>query len=194
MTTLDVERKLLPLHDSNGLTWYQFEHLVSCLQEDLRYAEMRFHHCVQEIRRRNEVLYCTRDTLKVLKDLTDKYADGVTKLNAYGGIIRERLVQVENVLTKLEQLDYTPSKCINKERQQMCEKMVEFNEEFLKDVKSMNEVKLVLKLLDDQMIKIYGIEHVKSGLNTMINLLSFLAKAIDHLEGETKQLMKKTNI
>jgi hypothetical protein len=60
MTALDVERKLLPLHDSNGLTWYQFEHLVSCLQEDLRYAEMRFHHCVQEIRRRNEVLYCTR--------------------------------------------------------------------------------------------------------------------------------------
>jgi hypothetical protein len=76
----------------------------------------------------------------------------------------------------------------------MCEKMAKFNDEFLKDVKSMNEVKLVLKLLDDQMIKIYGIEHVKSGLNTMINLLSFLAKAIDHLEGETKQLMKKTNI
>lgn len=55
-TVVDMERKVIPIENTNGLTWAQFANQVTCLTDELRKAEMRFEYFVKTIQRQDIVL------------------------------------------------------------------------------------------------------------------------------------------
>lgn len=181
--------RTIPFHDPTGLTWDQLEGLLNRLHDDLRYAREKFHSYVRGLRDVESMVYSTREMLSDLNELVKKYEQDVAKLTAISQLVKEKLQQVESAVEQLEQIDYHPV-VVNKERQLMYKDIVTLNDTFLKDVQSMTEVKSALKQLDDLMVKVHGIEQVKSGLNAMINLLTFLSRAINHLESETTKVMQ----
>ncbi|KAL1465266.1 hypothetical protein WDU94_004849 [Cyamophila willieti] len=189
---MNSHRKLISLDDSqSGLSWGQFEGLVYCLQEDLHQVYSRFEQYVKEINQRERTLDWTRDLLNELEKTIDKYEDGVAKLNGYRDLISERVKQVETVLATLEHIQYDTPHSVNITRVAMYDQLVKFHDTFLQDVKSMSEVKSALKQLDELMIKVHGIENIKTNLNGMINLISFMNKAVDQMENDMRQEMKK---